>query len=50
LRDRFRPVDFQAGSATAMAIGVFVDEQGSQRGFFWCEPVRLTERGTTAAS
>jgi hypothetical protein len=49
LSDRFKPVDFRAGSATAMAIGVFVDKQKHQRGFFWSEPVRLTEPGAMAS-
>jgi hypothetical protein len=41
LMHRFKPVDFRAGSATALAIGVFVDDKGGQRSFFWSEPVRL---------
>jgi hypothetical protein len=41
LKHRFKPVDFCEGSASAMATGVFVDDQGKQRGFFWSEPVRL---------
>jgi hypothetical protein len=45
LTDRLKPVDFREGSATAMAIGVFVDEQGNQRAFFWAEPVRLVGAG-----
>jgi hypothetical protein len=44
------PVDFRAGSATAMAIGVFVDERGKQTGFFWAEPVRLFGPGCGGTS
>jgi hypothetical protein len=50
LTDRFKPVDFRAGSATAMAIGVFIDDKRKQRGFFWSEPVQIILPGTTAAS
>jgi hypothetical protein len=45
LKNRFKPVDFRAGSATASAFGVFVDDQGRQRAFFWSEPVRLAGSG-----
>jgi hypothetical protein len=45
LDDRFKKVDFRAGSATAMATGVFRDKNGKQRGFFWSEPVRLIGPG-----
>jgi hypothetical protein len=45
LKHRFKPVDFHAGSATASAFGVFVDDQGRQRAFFWSEPVRLAGQG-----
>jgi hypothetical protein len=45
LKNRFKPVDFQAGSATASAFGVFVDDKGRQRAFFWSEPVRLAGPG-----
>jgi hypothetical protein len=45
LTDRFKPVDFRAGSATASAFGVFVDAHGHQRAFFWSEPVRLKGHG-----
>ncbi len=41
LEERFKPVDFTAGSATAMAIGVFVDKGGTQRAFAWSETVQL---------
>jgi hypothetical protein len=46
LKHRFKVVDFHAGSATASAIAVFVDDQGRQKGFFWSEPVRLVGPGT----
>jgi hypothetical protein len=46
LKNRFKPVDFRAGSATASAFGVFVDDKGRQRAFFWSEPVRLMGPGT----
>jgi hypothetical protein len=49
LADRLKPVDFRAGSATALAIGVFLDEQRMQRAFFWSEPVRLSVAGTAAS-
>ncbi|HMG98097.1 MAG TPA: hypothetical protein VK546_04190 [Gaiellales bacterium] len=45
LTNRFKPVDFRAGSATASAFGVFVDDKGRQRAFFWSEPVRLAGPG-----
>ena len=45
LKNRFKPVDFRAGSATASAFGVFVDDRGRQRAFFWSEPVRLAGPG-----
>ena len=45
LKNRFKPVDFRAGSATASAFGVFVDDKGRQRAFFWSEPVRLAGPG-----
>ena len=45
LKHRFKPVDFHAGSATASAFGVFVDDQGRQQAFFWSEPVRLAGQG-----
>jgi hypothetical protein len=41
LTHRFKEVGYCRGSATAMATGVFLDEQGKQRSFFWSEPVRL---------
>jgi hypothetical protein len=37
----FKEVDYQAGSASAMATGVFLDVDGNQRSFYWSEPVRL---------
>jgi hypothetical protein len=49
LKNRFKPVDFHAGSATASAFGVFVDDKGRQRAFFWSEPVRLAGRGASKA-
>ena len=49
LKNRFKPVDFHAGSATASAFGVFVDDKGRQRAFFWSEPVRLAGPGTSSA-
>jgi len=49
LDDRFKKVDFRAGSATAMATGVFRDSHGAQRGFFWSEPVRLVVPGNSAS-
>ena len=42
LNDRLKVVAFTPGSATAMAIGVFVDSKRKQRAFFWSETVRLT--------
>jgi hypothetical protein len=50
LKNRFKPVDFHAGSATASAIAVFVDDQGQQRSFYWSEPVRLAGHGASAAN
>jgi hypothetical protein len=50
LRHRFKPVKFRAGSASAMATGVFIDKQGMQRAFFWSEPVRLVVPGATESS
>jgi hypothetical protein len=47
LKHRFKKVPFHAGSATASAVGVFVDDQGRQRAFFWSEPVRLAGKGAT---
>jgi hypothetical protein len=47
LTNRFKPVDFHAGSATASAFGVFVDDKGRQRAFFWSEPVRLSGPGAS---
>jgi hypothetical protein len=41
LTHRFKRVGFRGGSATALAIGVFVDDEGGQRSFFWSEPVSL---------
>jgi hypothetical protein len=49
LTNRFKPVGFQAGSATASAFGVFVDDKGRQRAFFWSEPVRLAGPGAPKA-
>jgi hypothetical protein len=48
LTNRFKKVDFKAGSATASAFGVFTDDKGKQRAFFWSEPVRLSGRGAPA--
>jgi len=45
LKHRFKKVKYHKGSATASAVGVFVDDQGRQRAFFWSEPVRLTGAG-----
>jgi hypothetical protein len=45
LEHRFKKVDFHAGSATASAVAVFVDDEGRQKAFFWSEPVRLVGRG-----
>jgi hypothetical protein len=45
LTNRFKKIDFHAGSATAAAFGVFVDDKGRQRAFFWSEPVRLAGSG-----
>jgi hypothetical protein len=45
LKNRFKKVDFHAGSATASAIAVFVDADGKQKSFYWSEPVRLTGTG-----
>jgi hypothetical protein len=45
LKNRFKPVDFRAGSATASAFGVFVDDKGRQRAFFWTAPGRLAGPG-----
>jgi hypothetical protein len=42
LSHRFKEVAFTAGSATAMAIGVFRDKGGAQRAFAWSETVLLT--------
>jgi hypothetical protein len=47
LKNRFKVVDFHAGSATASAFAVFVDDEGRQRAFFWSEPVRLAGPGAT---
>jgi hypothetical protein len=47
LTNRFTVVDFHAGSATASAFAVFVDDEGRQRAFFWSEPVRLAGPGAT---
>jgi hypothetical protein len=41
LPHRFKLIDWVEGSATAMAVGVFVDDEGKQKSFFWSEPVRL---------
>jgi hypothetical protein len=41
LKQRFKPIDFTSGSATAMAIGVFQDSDGVQRAFAWSETVLL---------
>jgi hypothetical protein len=49
LKERFKVIDFHDGSATAMATGVFRDKHGTQRGFFWSEPVRLVVRGGAAS-
>lgn len=49
LSNRFKKVDFHAGSATASAFGVFVDDKGRQRAFFWSEPVRLAGPGAPKA-
>jgi hypothetical protein len=49
LTNRFKKVDFRAGSATASAFGVFVDDKGHQRAFFWSEPVRLSGPGAPKA-
>jgi hypothetical protein len=49
LKHRFKKVDYRAGSATASAFGVFVDDLGRQRAFFWSEPVRLTGHGAPAS-
>ncbi|MDX6572033.1 MAG: hypothetical protein QOC86_1189 [Gaiellales bacterium] len=49
LTNRFKKVDFRAGSATASAFGVFVDDKGRQRAFFWSEPVRLAGPGAPRA-
>ena len=48
-KEDLNPVPFNEGSATAMAIGVFEDDQGKQRALFWSEPVRLTGPGAAAA-
>ena len=48
-RNLFKLVDFCAGSASALAFGVFLDAQDQQRSFFWSEPVRLTGVGTQAS-
>ena len=45
LKHRFKKVDFHAGSASASAVAVFVDDEGRQKAFFWSEPVRLVGRG-----
>lgn len=50
LTNRFKRVDFHKGAAAASAFGVFVDDAGQQRAFFWSEPVRLTGPGAHAAS
>jgi hypothetical protein len=50
LANRFKPVSFRAGSATASAFGVFVDDKGHQRAFFWSEPVRLSGPGAPKAT
>jgi hypothetical protein len=49
LTNRFKKVDFRAGSATASAFGVWTDDKGHQRAFFWSEPVRLSGPGTRKA-
>jgi hypothetical protein len=41
---------FTAGSATALAIGVFVDDEGKERVFLWSEPVTLEGPGAPPAS
>jgi hypothetical protein len=48
LTDRFKKVQFCAGSAQGMATGVFRDENGNQRSFFWTEPVHLKVHGPEA--
>jgi hypothetical protein len=50
LTTRFKKVDFHEGAAAASAFGVFVDDAGQQRAFFWSEPVRLAGPGAPAAS
>ena len=49
LDNRFKPVGFHAGSATASAFAVFVDDQAQQRAFFWSEPGQLAGPGAPAA-
>jgi hypothetical protein len=49
LKHRFKPVTFSVGSASAMATGVFTDDHGKQRGFFWSEPVKLVHNTSAAA-
>jgi hypothetical protein len=46
----FKPVGFCAGSASAMATGVFLDTDRKQRSFFWSEPVRLITHASTEAA
>jgi hypothetical protein len=52
LNDRLKDVPFHAGSATALAIGVFTVKDGAgvgrQRVFQWTEPVRLKGPGAQA--
>jgi len=49
LEDRMeKKADFVAGSATAVAIGVFQDETGNETAFLWSEPVRLNLLAATA--
>ena len=40
---------FAAGSATAVAIGVFLDENNEERLFLWSEPVELDGPGAKPA-
>jgi hypothetical protein len=47
-RESTESVDFRAGSATAIAIGVFLTSQRTQRAFVWSEPVRLVLPGSAA--
>jgi hypothetical protein len=51
LDDRMnKKADFTAGSATALAIGVFIDGYGKERVVLWSEPVELKVAPSKGAS